>query len=71
MWMLRGWRTQGRGHASVDGVEVEGAGKSVEVYLGWQWDMVQARDEVGQACCIGYVASPMWGGGRQWDMAPV
>ena len=21
--------------------------------------MVQARDEVGQACCIGYVASPM------------
>ena len=53
MWMLRA--QQGRGHGSVDG----GAGKSVEVYLGWQWDMVQARDEVGQACCIGCVASPM------------
>ena len=31
MWMLRGWRTQGRGHGSVDGVEVEGAGKRDEV----------------------------------------
>ena len=29
--MLRGWRTQGRGHGSVDGVEVEGAGKRDEV----------------------------------------
>ena len=31
MWMLRGWRTQGRGHGSVDGVEVEGASKRDEV----------------------------------------
>ena len=49
MWMLRGGRTQqGRGHGSVDGVEVEGAGKRDEVgdtrngdpkvYSVWQWD---------------------------------
>ena len=59
MWMLRGWRTQqGRGHGSVDGVEVEGAGKRDEVgdtrngdpgryvAVGRQY-RVQARDEVG------------------------
>ena len=35
MWMLRGWRTQqGRGHGSVDGVEVEGAAKRDEVAVG-------------------------------------
>ena len=54
MWMLRGWRTQqGRGHGSVDGVEVEGAGKRDEVgdtrngdpkvYSGWQWDMAPVQ----------------------------
>ena len=49
-------------HVDVKGLEDAGTGhgsEGGEVYLGRQWDMVQARDEVGQACCIGYVASPM------------
>ena len=55
MWMLRGWRTQqGRGHGSVDGVEVEGAGK---------------RDEVGDRR-NGVPMVPMWrftwGGNGTW-----
>ena len=55
MWMLRGWRTQqGRGHGSVDGVEVEGAGK---------------RDEVGDTR-NGDPVVPMWrftrGGNGTW-----
>ena len=52
-------------HVDVKGLEdAAGTGpwqcrRGGEVYLRWQWDMVQARDEVGQVCCIGYVASPM------------
>ena len=64
MWMLRGWRTQqGRGHGSVDGVEVEGAAKRNEVgdtgtesvwrftrggSGTWCQYRAQTRDEVGK-----------------------
>ena len=84
MWMLRGWRTQqGRGHGSVDGVEVEGAGKRDEVgdtrngvpimvpvwrfTRGGSGTWRQYRVVVGQACGIGYVESPNVRRGQGWS----